>query len=190
MEYKIIKPFLEKLQKLRDNYLKGDIELSYSDLADAYLQVSRLIYYALNEHRADLNKLREGYIELLDVIQIIHIKKTISEDKQYPPLGDIPSVKIQKRQEDKKSIWNNRSYVRDVLGLYINTMQNLEQNEFVSKQIEEISNQNSKQNKFSEDQIKIMTKQNRVLRNTLIAYIFISVAIFGCEAILRYLRII
>lgn len=114
-----------------ESYLK-ETKLSYSNLAHSYLCISRIIHDKLKAHSTDLDKLKEGFDEVLGLILRTQKKDTI-KDKDRDD-----------RIEGKDTVWNNRNYVRDMMGLYLTLIQNLEQN----KQISEQNKQFAKQNKY------------------------------------------
>ncbi len=102
----------EKLQKYADLSEK----ISLSNLADAYLVISSVIYELLRKYNSKRGKLSEGYEELLVLIKLILNKSTnLSDD------GD-------KDSRDRISIWENKSFMINNLGMYLTRMENLEQN--------------------------------------------------------------
>lgn len=119
-KYEIIKPSEELCE-----YLKSE-KLNYFNLADAYLWIARTIYDVLEGYSSELDKLEKGYKELMEVIREIHQKKTITEtDKD-------------RRLEGKETVWNNRNYVKEMMGIYIVSMQNLKQNLIQEKQLKQV----------------------------------------------------
>lgn len=109
-EFKLIH-FSEKLQ----NYTDPTKKISLSNLADAYLESSRMIYELLKEYHSKRGKLSEGYEELLVLIKLIQKKDTeLSGDDD-------------KDSRDRISIWENKSFMVNNMGMYLTKMENLEQ---------------------------------------------------------------
>ncbi len=110
LDLKIIEPS-ENLKK----YI-NEKSLTFPNLADAYLEISRNVYDLLKEYHSKRGKLMDGYEDLLKLIQCIQKKLTIpSEDEDEDSRG-------------RKTVWENKNFVSNSLGLYINAMQNLREN--------------------------------------------------------------
>ncbi len=116
-----ISPSLQKILENDDEKEK----LTYFDIANAYLEISKEIYIILDKYHLDidLDKLKKGYFELLKIIQQIQLKKP-------KPDNDIAI-----RLEGKDSIWNNKYFLKESMSLYLTTIQKIEQNQQFLKQI-------------------------------------------------------
>ena len=73
-EFKLVKPS-DNLRK----YLEMD-EISHTDLADAYLEISRCTIKLLVDYPLKSIKLKKSYTELLSIMQIIQDKPTTKKD--------------------------------------------------------------------------------------------------------------
>jgi len=102
-------------EKLKD-YIDPKKKISLSNLADAYLEISRKMYELLKKYHSKRGKLSEGYEELLVLIKKI-------QNKDTDPSGD-----DDKDSRGRISIWENKSFMISNMGIYLTRMQNLEQN--------------------------------------------------------------
>jgi len=96
--------------------LKEYIEMSglnLSNLADAYLEISRSITGLLSGYTSKWRKLKKGYIDILKLIDNIQQKSTILS-------GDDADD-----SQGRTTVWNNKDQVQKNLELYVSLMLNL-----------------------------------------------------------------
>ena len=92
-----------KLIKLSDNlkkYINAE-KLSHSELADAYLEISRGTYGLLAQYPSDWKELKKGYPELLKILNIIQYKQSSLIDKSGTLRNDRNAIKYNKDQTSK-----------------------------------------------------------------------------------------
>lgn len=102
--------------------------LEYPRLAHAYLEISRVLYeflkntikskkFKIKFWNTKLKELKIGFRDLLKLVQNIQEKGT----KEYEPA---------KKEEGKKSVWNNKNNLFNSLSFYETVMQNLKTNKY------------------------------------------------------------
>lgn len=104
-----------------DGYL-SEIELSHSKIADAYFEISKSTYGLLGQYPTDWRGLRNGYPELLEMIDIIQKKKP----SQPGEMRDFERNRI--------AIKNNKDQASKDINLCISLMLELRRSETEEKQ--------------------------------------------------------
>ena len=96
------------------DYLKSNA-LDLSNLADAYLEISRTIYDLLKNYSSRWRQLKRGYVELLKIIDCIQQNSTIlSGDETIDSQG-------------RTTVWTNKDQMLKNLDLYVTIMLNLKE---------------------------------------------------------------
>lgn len=91
-------------------------EITLSDLAHAYLEISRRIYELLTKYHTKRRKLMKGFDDLLVLIQCI---QQIPTDTSGKP-DDVAQA--------RSSVMANKDFVSNSMGFYVTVMQNLRGN--------------------------------------------------------------
>jgi len=108
---------LVDLSESLKTYLDRDA-LTLSNLADAYLELSRTIYKILAKYPKSWSKLKKRYPILLKLMDNIQQKKTIYSGDEKKDL------------QDKNSVWTNNDRTLKNIDFYVTIMQRLGENKF------------------------------------------------------------
>ena len=93
-------------------------ELLLTDIADAYFQLTKIIYLELEDNLSNEKRMKDGFKRIMNFLKGIHLIKKYNKNEET---------------DERIPIWNNKSHALDALNIYVNTMDNLRQAKLTKK---------------------------------------------------------
>ncbi len=107
---------LVEISDVLKGYIAENDKFKFPKLADAYLEISRVIYKTLLDYHPKWRELVIGHSDLLKIIQCMHQKETD------------PSGNEKEDNPGRISVRDNRDHVIRSMVFYVTEMQNLREN--------------------------------------------------------------